>query len=121
MSDVLSQQSVYTITLAAAYALFATGFILVFGVLDVLNLAHAYVFMFCAEVAVWLLTHGWNLLLALVGAVVAGVVLGMVLDLIAYRPVVNRKVGGGLGATFPPVISTLGVAFMIYGLATNWF
>jgi branched-chain amino acid transport system permease protein len=121
MSDILSQQSVYTVTLAAAYALFATGFILVFGVLDVLNLAHAYVFMFCAEVAVWLITHDWPILLAVVGAVMVGVVMGLVIDLIAYRPVVNRNVGGGLGASFPPVISTLGVAFMIYGLATNLF
>ena len=47
----LAQQFVNAISLGGVYALFALGFTLVFGVLNVLNLAHGAVFMLGAYAA----------------------------------------------------------------------
>ena len=45
------QQVVNGLFLGSIYALFALGYTLVFGVLDILNLAHAAVFTLCAFLA----------------------------------------------------------------------
>ena len=54
----LAQQIVNAISLGAVYGLFALGFTLVFGVLNVVNLAHGAIFMLGAYAAlqgvVWL-------------------------------------------------------------------
>ena len=47
----LAQQFVNAISLGGVYALFALGFTLVFGVLNVINLAHGAVFMLGAYAA----------------------------------------------------------------------
>ena len=47
----LAQQFVNAISLGGVYALFALGFTLVFGVLNVVNLAHGAVFMVGAYAA----------------------------------------------------------------------
>lgn len=106
------QQAPYTIELAAAYALYAAGFVLIFGVLDVLNLAHGFVFVFGAAFAVYLAGHGFNLLAAMGIAAASGCALGMLLDAIAYRPLAGRGGGGssGYGFNLGPVVSTLGFA-----------
>lgn len=121
MLDLISQQWVHTLVLAAAYALFAAGFILIFGVLDVLNLAHAFVFMFCASVAVWLASRGHPLAVAMLGALGVSLVLGFLLDRVAFRPLVGRRIHGGFGFQFTPVVSTLGVAFILQGVAQRLF
>ena len=70
----ISQQLVNGLFLGAVYALFAVGYTLVFGVLDILNLAHAAIFMAAAFAAFSLAAEGVPLPLAfLVAAVVAGV------------------------------------------------
>jgi len=47
----MGQQLLNGIFLGSIYALFAVGYTLVFGVLDILNLAHQAVFMLAAFVA----------------------------------------------------------------------
>ena len=47
----MGQQIVNGLFLGSIYALFALGYTLVFGVLDILNLAHAAVFMLACFVA----------------------------------------------------------------------
>ena len=47
----LAQQFVNAISLGGVYALFALGFTLVFGVLNVVNLAHGAIFMLGAYAA----------------------------------------------------------------------
>ncbi len=47
----LAQQFVNAISLGGVYALFALGFTLIFGVLNVVNLAHGAIFMLGAYTA----------------------------------------------------------------------
>jgi branched-chain amino acid transport system permease protein len=120
MIETFLQQSVYTITMAAVYGLFAAGFVLIFGVLDVLNLAYAFVFMFTANVAVWCMTQGWSIWLAIVTVIVIGMALGAATDLIAYRPLQRRK-GFASAVNFGPLISTLAVGGILEAVAAFWF
>ncbi len=53
----MTQQIVNGLFLGSIYALFALGYTLVFGVLDILNLAHAAVFMLASFVALVLVTQ----------------------------------------------------------------
>ncbi len=112
----LVQQLVNGIVLGAAYALFAVGYTLIFGVLDILNLAHAAIFMASAFTALALVQHGVPLPLAfLIGIAFAGV-LGIALDRAAFAPLRARNAG-----TLAPLISSIGVAIAIGGVVRGLF
>lgn len=97
----------------AVYALFALGFTLVFGVLDILNLAHASVFMWAAMVAWFLVAEmGVPFFLALPAAIVFAGLMGWLLDLIAFRPL-RRRGAPQLSA----LISSLGLVAVLEGAA----
>src|SRR3954462_14309556 len=51
------QQAINGVFLGSIYALFAVGYTLVFGVLDILNLAHQAVFMLGAVLTLALIYH----------------------------------------------------------------
>jgi branched-chain amino acid transport system permease protein len=112
----LLQQLVNGVFLGAVYALFACGYALVFGVLDILNLAHAAIFMATAFIALVLVGEGVPLLLALVLAVVAAGLLGVLLDRVAFAPLRRRNAG-----TLAPLISSIGVAIIVQGIARALF
>jgi branched-chain amino acid transport system permease protein len=104
----LSQQIANGVFLGAVYALFAIGYTLVFGVLDILNLAHASIFMAAAFVALALTGAGLPLFAALLLAMIAAGIMGMLLDRIAFAPLRRRNAG-----TLVPLISSIGVAIVI--------
>lgn len=112
----LAQQLVNGITLGAVYALFAIGYTLVFGVLDILNLAHAAIFM-AAAFAAFALT-GWGIPLPVAGvlAIVVGGILGIALDRVAFAPLRARNAG-----TLAPLISSIGVGIIIGGVVRGIF
>lgn len=88
----MGQQIVNGLFLGSIYALFALGYTLVFGVLDILNLAHQAVFMICAYAALVLVVHlHMPIFAALPVAVLAGGLLGMVVDRVAFRPLRGRS------------------------------
>ena len=66
----IAQQLLNGLFLGAVYALFAVGYTLVFGVLDILNLAHAAIFTAAAFAAFSLAAAGWPLPLAFLAAAV---------------------------------------------------
>jgi branched-chain amino acid transport system permease protein len=104
----IAQQLFNGLFLGAVYALFAVGYTLVFGVLDILNLAHAAIFTAAAFVALSLALAGMPLPLAfLVAAAVAGII-GILLDRVAFAPLRARNAG-----TLVPLISSIGVAIII--------
>src|ERR1700710_2506701 len=104
----IAQQLLNGLFLGAVYALFAVGYTLIFGVLDILNLAHAAIFTAAAYAAFSLAAAGWPLPLAfLVSAVVAGIV-GIVLDRVAFAPLRKRNAG-----TLVPLISSIGFAIIV--------
>jgi branched-chain amino acid transport system permease protein len=109
---VLAQQLVNGLFLGAVYALFALGYTLVFGVLDILNLAHAAIYMIAAFTAYSLIAHGLPLPLAFTGAVVLAGVVGVLLDKVAFAPLRKRNAG-----TLVPLISSIGAAIIIGAIA----
>ena len=112
----LAQQLANGIFLGAVYALFAIGYTLVFGVLDILNLAHAAIFMATAFAAIALVGAGVPLALAFAIAIVFAGLLGVALDRIAFAPLRARNAG-----TLVPLISSIGVAIAIGGVARGIF
>lgn len=111
------QQTVNTLTAAAIYALFAMGYALVFGILDILNLAHAAIFMIGAFAALQaVLSWHWPLFLALPFGMLVGGVTGVVLDLVAVEPL--RARGAGF---LSPLISTIAAAIIFENVALARF
>jgi branched-chain amino acid transport system permease protein len=99
------------------YALFALGYTLIFGVLDILNLAHAAIFMMAAIVSWWLVAdQGWSLFLAFPVAVLLAGVLGVLLDRVAFLRLRTRGAGH-----LSPLISSIGMSLVFVGLARLLF
>lgn len=103
------QQLLNGIFIGSIYSLFALGYTLVFGLLDVLNLAHSEVFMLGAVVAYSLVAlHHVPFFVAAPLGIAAGGLMGLVIEWIALRPLRRR------GA--PPIaalISTIGLALIL--------
>lgn len=101
----------------SVYALFAVGYALIFGVLDILNLAHQAIFMLGAFAAFWLLTHlGVNIVIAFLGAMFICGLLGILLDRIAFAPLRRRR-----DTHFAALITSIAVATMFEALAQGYF
>lgn len=110
---VFLQQLVNGISLGSVYALFALGFTLVFGVLEIINLAHPAVLAVGALLAYTLLVDAKaGLALAVAGACAGGGLLGLLLDAVAFRPLRLR------GATrLSSLITSIGIALILVNLA----
>ena len=120
----MAQQLLNAIFIGSIYALFAVGYTLVFGVLDVLNLAHSAVFMLGAVIAYSLVAlHHQPFLVAVLVGVAASGGLGLLIEFIALRPLRRRNA--------PPIsalISTIGLALIMVavieqsklGSLTDW-
>ena len=118
------QQLVNGLTLGSAYAVIAIGYTLVFGVVNIVNMAHGGIFMIGAYIGLLLVTEaGMNIFPALAGAMIGGAVLGYGLELLALRPLRKHK-----ATHLAPLISTIGVstflesvALMVWGPQTRSF
>ncbi len=107
------QQIINGLSLGSAYAVIAIGYTLVFGVLNIINMAHGEIFMFGAFLGLILVTQvGVNIFVALIGAMVGGAILGFLLEYLALRPLRRRKV-----THLAPLISTIGVSIFLESLA----
>src|SRR5207237_6410734 len=113
----MGQQVLNGIFLGSIYALFAVGYTLVFGVLDILNLAHQAVFMLAAFVALALVADAHlSLWVALPLAVVAGGLIGIVLDRLAFRPLRRRA-----DSNISGLITSLAMATVFEAIALQIF
>lgn len=105
----MDQQIVNAIFIGSIYALFAVGYTLVFGILDILNLAHSAVFMLGAAATYTLVTkYGQAFWLACVLGIVISAFMGLVIEFVCLRPLRRRRA--------PPItalISTIGLALII--------
>ena len=105
----MDQQIVNAIFIGSIYALFAVGYTLVFGILDILNLAHSAVFMLGAALTYSLVVnHGQPFWVAAIGGIVAAALMGLVIEHVCLRPLRRRQA--------PPIsalISTIGLALVI--------
>lgn len=91
----IAQQLINGLMLGSVYALIGIGYTLVFGVLRMLNLAHAYLFMAAPFVALGLASAGWHPAAALAGGLVAASLLGVLLYYVAFRPIASQHALGG--------------------------
>jgi len=111
----VGQQVINGLFLGSIYALFALGYTLVFGVLDILNLAHAAVFMLASFVALALVTGArLPLWAALPLAVVFAGLLGVLLERVAFRPLRGRADSNIAG-----LISSLAMATVFQAVAAQ--
>jgi len=109
------------LTLAGIYGLYACGLTLIFGVLEVLNLAHAPTFAFAAVAAMYLVTdRGLPLPAACIVAVLASGVIAVLVDRIAFRTLRYRG-QTAWGKHIGPLMTSLAAATILQSLAQGWF
>ncbi|MCO5091227.1 branched-chain amino acid ABC transporter permease [Bosea sp. (in: a-proteobacteria)] len=102
--EMLMQQLLNGLVSGSIYALFALGFNLVFGTMNIMNLAHGAVFMTGAFVGVLTVNLGGPFPLALLAAMLAGGVLSVAIDFVAFRPLRRRHAG-----EFAALVASIGV------------
>ena len=110
-----AQQLVNGLMLGGAYALVAIGYTLVFGVLNLLHLAHGEVFMVGAYVGLVLALAGFSPVVILAGAMLAAATLGVLVERVAFRPVRNR------GSHVTPLITTIAVGLVLQHVVVKIF
>jgi len=108
----LPAQALNGIFAGSIYALFAVGYTLVFGVLDILNLAHSAVFMLGAVFAYGLVVAvGVPFWLAVLLATLACAAIGFGIELVAFRPL-RRRGAPPIGA----LLTSIGLALIFVNL-----
>ena len=113
----LAQQLVNAVSLGGVYALFALGFTLIFGVLNVVNLAHGAIFMLGAYAALQAVIHlRLPLLVATLVAIVITGLAGWLLDKLIFAPLRARR-----APHLAPMIATIGLAISLNSLVQGFF
>jgi branched-chain amino acid transport system permease protein len=108
----LLQQVVNGLTLGAVYTLLALSFSLVMGILGILNLAIAELFMIGGYFGFTLISANFPLPLAvLAGAAGAGLI-AVIIERIGYQPLRDAPL-------VTPMLSTLGFSIILQNVATN--
>jgi branched-chain amino acid transport system permease protein len=115
--NLLAQQLVNGLFIGSVYGLFAVGYTLVFGVLDILNLAHAAVFTLGGLVALWLVqAAGVSIWLAFPLATLFAGLLGLLLNQVAFVPLRKRA-----DSQFSGLISSIAMAIIFEAVALGLF
>ena len=114
----LLQQLVNGILVSGIYALFAVGFAIIFGMMGVLNMAHADFAMVAAFAMVWAVGAGLNPVAGIAVSIVVTVVVALSVERIVIRP--SRRFGGDAGVELP-LIATLGCGLMLQNVVALLF
>lgn len=105
----IGQHVIFGLSNGMAYALFAVGLSLVWGIVGIINLAHGELYMLGGLLAWWLVVElGLNYLVGIIAAILMVAVAGMVNYQIAARPLLGTP--KALLATF---LATLGLSMII--------
>lgn len=113
----IAQQIINALSQGAFYALFAAGLTLIFGVLDILNMAHGAIFMWGALLSWYLMSSvGLGFGTALAITVVFCAVMGLLLERTAFRPLRKR-----LSGPLAPLVSSLAVSIVLINVAEKLF
>lgn len=113
----LSQQIINALSQGAFYALFAAGLTLIFGVLDILNMAHGAVFMWGAMISWYLMSAmGLHFGFALLITIVFCGLMGLLLEYTAFRPLRGRSTGH-----LAPLVSSLALSIVLVHVAEKIF
>src|ERR1700712_157523 len=110
----LLQQLVNGLTLGAIYTLLALSFSIVMGILGILNLAIAELFMIGGYVGFTLIAANFPLPVAVLGGMAGAALIAMVIEKIGYQPLRGAPV-------VTPMLSTLGFSIILQNIATNFW
>jgi branched-chain amino acid transport system permease protein len=116
-----TQQLINGLAAGSIYALIATGYSLVYGILELINFTHGYVYMMGSFVVLSLMLQGVPFPAAIAGGLVAGMIIALLIERLAYRPL--RK-ANRIAATVSAVGAALvlqNVAQLIWGAQTRPF
>ncbi len=123
--EVLVQQTINGLTRGSVFALVALGYTMVYGIIELINFAHGDVFMLGLFVSLTYFTvlgmartlHGWELLtvlpLVFLATMLTTGLVNVTVDRLAYRPLRHAF-------RLAPLITAIGVSFMIENLALIW-
>lgn len=115
--NLLLQQLINGLFIGSVYGLFAVGYTLVFGVLDILNLAHPAVFTLGGLSALYLVERlGLAIWQAFPIAVLFAGLLGLLLDRVAFAPLRGRA-----DTNFSGLISSIAMAIIFESVAMSIF
>lgn len=106
------QQLVNGLMLGAVYTLVALAFSLVMGILGILNIAVAEIFMLGAFLGISALIAGWPAWMAVLVALGGAAVVSIFTERLAYRPLRDAP-------EIMPLLSTLGISIFLQNLALN--
>jgi branched-chain amino acid transport system permease protein len=110
--SVLLQQIVNGLTLGAVYTLIALSFSLVMGILGILNLAIAELFMFGGYLGFTAVMSHLPLPVAIAAGMAGAALLAMIIEKVGYQPLRDAPV-------VMPMLSTLGFSIILQNVATN--
>lgn len=119
----LIQQLINGTTIGSFYALVALGYTMVYGVLKMINFAHGDLFMWGAYLGLTGLVFlvglvaqasAWLIVPVIILVILTVALAGVLVERVAYRPL--RSAG-----RLAPIISALGVAFILESMARNLY
>jgi branched-chain amino acid transport system permease protein len=108
------QQLVNGITLGAVYTLLALSYSLVMGILGILNLAIAELFMFGGLTGFTLLEAGYSFGTAMAAGMAIAALFAVAIEKFAYQPLRNAPL-------VTPMLSTLGFSIILQNIAVNYW
>lgn len=106
------QQLVNGLTLGAVYTLIALSFSLVMGILGILNLAIAELFMIGGYLGFTIIVAQLPLPLAVAAGMGGAALIAIVIEKVGYQPLRNTPL-------ITPMLSTLGFSIILQNVATN--
>ena len=121
MLATLIQQIINGLMLGGSYALIAIGYTLIFGVLNLLHLAHGEVAMIGSYIGLTLVTVALSqfgvlpIWMVLIGAMIGAGIVGIIVELIAFRPLGRKQLH------ITPLITTIAIAFVLQEAAVKLF
>ncbi|HYL17318.1 MAG TPA: branched-chain amino acid ABC transporter permease [Burkholderiales bacterium] len=115
MSILILEQTLNGLQFGLMLFLLAAGLTLVFGIMDMINLAHGSLYMIGAYLAAAVARATGSFLVAIVGAVVGTAIIGVVLELTVLRRLYTRDHLSQVLATFALLLICNEVVRMIFG------
>lgn len=112
--DLLIQQLVSGVAVASTYALVALGFVLIFGVANVLNVAQAQTIML-APMFVMIGMAAWHLpaVVAVIVSIAVTLAIGVLIHVCGVQPFLSRQRKGGTTEPLAPLIATFGLSILV--------
>lgn len=114
---IILQQLINGLTIGSAYALVAIGFTMVFGVLELVNMANGAFYVLGGYLTLIFLTQfQWNFFLALLASMLITGGLGALMDRVALSPIRKRR-----ASKIAALISTVGLGTAITNFILVFF